>query len=427
MTTAERPVRWAALDGLRAVAVAAVSLFHLFAAYTPSWNPLRPSGGYLGVDMFFVLSGFLITSILLTEVRRWGRVSVRAFYIRRALRLFPALAVLLVVAGIVAAIFTDQYWSRPTLLGLPWVVLYLANWNAVLYGGRLPLGAIGHTWSLAVEEQFYVLWPLILTLVVARFKNRSRVALVLVVVAVAEMAYRYLALEHLGFGFQRVYFGTDTSSDGLLLGCALAFYLDGRSWRPFSPRVARAVDAAAVGAVVALVLLVMRMPVFSDGGIWFGVSAAVICTTVIVLNLVTRPFPALASLLGSPPLVWVGKRSYGIYLWVTAAIYLVQPLGTHGLGIYPYNALVLLAGVAMAALSYRFVELPFLRLKGRFERVRSLPVAAATEADGTPSTSDGEPGGVTPDGEPASSTGRRRGSGAPVGTSRPRPRADPEE
>lgn len=386
MTAAARSTRWAPLDGLRACAVAIVSLFHIFVVYTPSWNPLRPSGGFLGVDMFYVLSGFLISSILLSEVNERGRVSIRSFYSRRALRLFPALAVLLVVVGVASAIFTDQDWSRPSLLALPWVVLYVGNWNAAIYGGKIPLGALGHTWSLAVEEQFYLLWPLVLSLVVRHFNKRTQVAGLLMVVALVEMCYRYVALKHLGFSFNRVYYGTDAASDGLLLGCALAFYLDGREWRPFSLRVARGIDVATVAASVVLVVLVMRLSFLSARGIWFGISAADLCTTVILLNLVTRPIPLLRLILGSSMFVWVGRRSYGIYLWVTAVIFLVQPLGTHGLGSYPYNALVLLVGLTAAALSYRIVELPFLRKKVLFERVRFAPVSAATETPARSST-----------------------------------------
>ncbi len=378
MAASDKSTRWAELDGLRACAVAVVSLFHLFVVTVPSWNPLRPAGGFLGVDIFYVLSGFLISTILLAERDKTGRLSIAAFYSRRVLRLFPALAVMLVCVVVAAAIIPDQPWGQPTLLALPWVVLYVGNWNAAFFPQRMPLGALGHTWSLAVEEQFYLLWPVILGFVLRRFKNRSRVALVLLLVALVEMLYRYLALTHFGFGFLRVFYGTDTASDGLLLGCALAFYLDGRGWRPFTPKVRKALNLMTVAAAAGLTLMIMRLSFLSERSISLGISGAVICTSIIVLNLVTKPLPPLRWILASRPFVWVGRRSYGIYLWVTPMIFLVQPLGTHDLGLYPYTGLVLLAAMVAAAVSYRIVELPFLRKKIRFERVRLVPQAASS-------------------------------------------------
>lgn len=368
-----RPNHWPELDGVRALAVIAVSLFHDFYAVNPSWNPLRPSGGYLGVDVFFVLSGFLITTLLLAEKQNQGGISLTAFYKRRALRLFPALAVLLIVVGAGAAIWTGQVWSHPTLAAMPWVVLYVGNWNGAIYGGSLPIGALGHTWSLAVEEQFYLLWPLILILFVSRIRARRWVGLALFGLGVTEMIYRYLALKHFGWGTQRVYYGTDTSSDGLLFGCGLAFMFSARSWKAFSRRAASALDVATVMAILALGYLVMRESYFNAHGLWFAIPGTVFCTTIVLANMVTRPLPVVGPFLRSRPLVWVGRRSYGIYLWVTA-IFLVSGLGTHGLGRYPYGAVVLIAAVVIAAASYRFVEQPFLRRKRRFQRARSPSV-----------------------------------------------------
>jgi peptidoglycan/LPS O-acetylase OafA/YrhL len=365
-----------ALDGMRALAVMTVMLFHLFALPKPQWNPLRPSGGFLTLDIFYVLSGFLITSLLLGELDKRGRVSLPAFYARRALRLFPALAVLLLVAGLAAAIWSGQSWSHPTLLGLPWVLLYVGNWNVVLYGGTAPLGALGQTWSLSVEEQFYLLWPLIMLAVVRRFTNRVHIAYALVGLALAEMLYRYLAIEVLGWAARdRIYFGTDTHSDGLLLGCALAFYLSSRQGREFSDRFARRLDVATIVASVALILLVMRMTYVAASGVWFGISAATLCTSIIVLNLVTRPYRPLQLVLELRPLQWVGKRAYGLYLWQDTVFYLASGINRHGLGDNAYHLVLFVVPFGFAALSYRFVEQPFLRRKRTFEKVHLEPTS----------------------------------------------------
>lgn len=364
--------RLPALDGLRAFALATVILFHLFATAQPSWNPLRPTGGFLSLDVFYVLSGFLITTLLLGERQRTGAVSLPRFYARRALRLFPALAVLLVVAAVSAAIWTSQSWSRPTLLGLPWVIFYVGNWNVIAFGSYYPLGALGHTWSLAVEEQFYLLWPLILLLILRRCRNFRRVAAGLLAVAGAEMVYRFAAIHWLHWmARDRIYFGTDTHSDGLIVGCALAFYVMSLGDRRILPdRLHRSLAGATVVSVVGLVLLVMRESYVVPRSVWFGTSAAVVCTAIIVLNLVTRPLPPLAWLLECKPAVWLGKRSYGIYLWQNTITFLTLGIRHPGIGFNQWEALRIVATLVVAAASYRFVELPFLRRKRDFERVR---------------------------------------------------------
>ncbi len=379
---ASRGGRLLALDGLRAFAVLTVILFHLYAQPTISWAPWRPSGGFLTLDIFYVLSGFLITSLLLGEADRRGSVSLRNFYARRAFRLFPALAILLLVAGIVAAFWTSQPWSRPTLDGLPWVILYAGNWNVVLNGGATPLGALGHTWSLAVEEQFYILWPLILLLVLRRFANRMRIAVALLTVAVGEMLYRYVAIVSFHWvARDRIFFGTDTHSDGLILGCALAFFIAAQRGRPpFTERFHRTVSIATLFSVVALILLVMRESYVVASAVWFGISAAVLCTGVIVLNLVTRPLPLLAWVLESRPVVWIGKRTYGIYLWQNTIFFFSTGISHRGIGINEWRALQIVVPIGIAGLSYRFVELPFLRRKRAFERTKLAQTVPATAA-----------------------------------------------
>ncbi|HWG72573.1 MAG TPA: acyltransferase [Acidimicrobiales bacterium] len=374
---AARGGRLLALDGLRAFAVVTVMLFHLYAQPAISWKPWKPSGGFLTLDIFYVLSGFLITSLLLAESDRCGSVNLRSFYARRALRLFPALAILLLAAGVGAAVWSSQPWSKPTLLGLPWVILYVGNWNVIFYGGAIPLGALGQTWSLGVEEQFYLIWPLILLVVLRRFTNRLRIAAVLMAIAIGEMLYRFVAVEALHWvARDRCYFGTDTHSDGLLVGCSLAFFIAAQRGRPpLSERFHRIVAWLTAFSVIALVLLIMRESYVAPSAVWFGISAAVLCTGVIVLNLVTRPLPVLAWVLESRPVVWVGKRSYGIYLWQNTFAFFTSGISHPGIGFNEWQAIRFLVPIAIAAVSYRFVERPFLRRKRSFERTKLVPSA----------------------------------------------------
>lgn len=365
----------------------AVFAFHLFADPKVSWNPFRPTGGFLSLDVFYVLSGYLITSLLLSELDKRGAISVRSFYARRALRLFPALAVLLIVAVAASLIERHQYWSHLTLVGLPWVLLYVGNWYVVLHPVFAPLGAIGQTWSLGVEEQFYLLWPILLILITRRFANRTRIAQVLLGVAGAVMVYRWAVIHFLGWvPRDRVYFGSDTHCDGLILGCALAFYLASRrTGRPFSERAQRCMAAAAVVGTVGMVVMMMGLSFVKPFSVWFGISATGLCATALVLNLVTRPLPVLSHILSWRPVVWVGKRSYGMYLWQSTVTVL---FGSTGLSTGLNRQVSGIAQVAItfviAGLSYRFVEMPFLRRKRRFERTESTRVTVSVATASRP-------------------------------------------
>ena len=385
----DRDRKWTELDGVRALMLFMVSLYHLFSPFTPSWNPLRPSGAYLSVDMFFLVSGFLITSLLVQEREQRGRISLKAFYKRRALRLLPALAVLLTVVGVAAALSPGTPWSHDTLQALPWVAFYVGNWNGAFYASLHPLGALGQTWSLSVEEQFYLIWPIILILLCRRLRYRT-IAMLLVGAAALETVYRYAVLRH-GWPIRRVYYGTDTHSDAFILGCAVALWLLARKGAPLGSRAARVLAGATVAATVGLWLLMMRFSFFvSPVGLWFAIPAACVCGTIILANLVTRPVPGLGHVLRLRPLVWVGKRSYGIYLWLTSIEIMLNGRGIAELGLYTYNFAIIAVSIGVGAASYRFIEMPFLRRKRRFQRVdpdprpepagHEGPVAAPTPA-----------------------------------------------
>ena len=295
-------VRVGALDGLRGVAVAAVVVNHL--------RPNALPGGWLGVDVFFVLSGYLITSLLLGEAASSGRIDLRRFYSRRARRLLPALFLLLVVLAIVdrvapgAAGFGDLRGDGFAALA------YVANWHLVFSGasyfGAFAPSALRHLWSLSVEEQFYLLWPLVFIVVFRRFGTRAVgvVALVLALASALAMAFAYN-----GTNISRVYFGTDTHAHGVLIGCALAMLEPARrQWR--FRRIAALL--ALVGVGVAFATLDGTGATAYRGGI----AAVGMLTAVVIAGLVSPgPRGPVAAVLELPPLRELGRISYGVYLW----------------------------------------------------------------------------------------------------------------
>jgi peptidoglycan/LPS O-acetylase OafA/YrhL len=346
---------WLPLDGLRAIAVILVICYHM--------GFHLDQGGFIGVDVFFVLSGFLITSILLRELDKHSGVGFKNFYARRALRLFPVLAVVLAACLLACLVAPHQVWARPTLSGLPFVVAYASNWALVFSSNQHALGLLGHTWSLAVEEQFYLIWPLIFVAVLARVTNRRAIAYVLLALAAIESIYRYLMLTHGVIGY-RASESLDLRSDGLLVGCALAFLLATRVPRPSTVRARRLGIALAIAAFAILGGVALSVPEVAGARGALGLTAAVAATAIIIWHLITSEPSFLHRALAIPPMVWVGRRSYGLYLWHLPIIILVA--GT-ALARIPHVSLIeFVSFFVIAGLSYRFIEQPFLRRKERF-------------------------------------------------------------
>jgi peptidoglycan/LPS O-acetylase OafA/YrhL len=320
------------LDGLRAIAIILVIGSH---AQIPGFGLGAPAG----VTLFFVLSGYLITSLLVAERGRTGRVDLVAFYIRRALRLLPALYAFLAVVAVGYAV--GLWGNKPAdLVTFPAVVLYVGNW--IQAAGAAP-GMMGHTWSLAVEEQFYILWPAILIALI-RFAPRWVIAYVLLAIAVLVLPWRGTVIETAGY--VRAYVGTDTQADSLLLGCAVALL------------GARLPQWAGWFGVVALVAVEQFWP-----PIVLGFSLAAVVSTLAVAG--------APKALGWAPLAYVGRISYGLYLWHYLFIWSGIP--------WP---IAITAALATAAVSYEYLERPFLRLKDRrFGRSQpGIPVAVRPAA-----------------------------------------------
>ena len=355
------------MDGLRAIAVLGVVFYHLDLPWLP--------GGFLGVDVFFVLSGFLITTLVLEEIERTGRLSLRSFYLRRARRLLPALLLVLAVMSLLAVVVLPEELAelRRDVVG---ALLYVSNWTYVFSdqsyfeaAGRPPL--LQHLWSLAVEEQFYLVWPAVVAAAMVAGRRRvRRLAMCFALLSASWMA----ALAVLN-GYpvpndpSRAYFGTDTHAAGLLLGAAVAtFWAPWRVWstdrswltssRPTSQRAGTAiVDLAGVLALIGIVWAFLSVGEFSPYLYRGGFLALAACTAVLVAAL-AHPAGLLGRVLALQPLRYLGERSYGIYLWHWPLALLTRPGFELPFAGWPSVLLRLGLILAAAELSYRYVERP---------------------------------------------------------------------
>jgi peptidoglycan/LPS O-acetylase OafA/YrhL len=374
-----------ALDGLRAIAVAAVVVFH----FAPTLLP----AGFLGVDVFFVVSGFLIARLVTREIERTGTVSFARFWSRRARRLLPALATVTVAVLIAAGVSfsnTEIHDLRAQALG---TLFYCANWVMIFAKSNYftNLGRPSpflHMWTLAVEEQFYVVLPLVLFAarrVVVR--NPVRAAGVALVGACVSTAWMAVLVSPTGDP-SRAYLGSDSHAMGLLVGVALGIVAGaGTPWVAFTEWMRsnrRAVVIAPWAAVVALVAILLTMRVTRDRTLLLyrgGFLVFALLTAVIVAVVATMPAAPISRFLRTPPLVAIGLRSYSLYLWHWPVRVFVTPRpGLHGVGLF---AVRLAISVVLAEISYRLVERPlrFGRL-GRFgtdrarDQVGSRPALA---------------------------------------------------
>jgi peptidoglycan/LPS O-acetylase OafA/YrhL len=355
--------RIAGLDGLRAVAVAAVLVYHLGLGWLP--------GGFLGVDLFFVISGFLITTLLLAELERTGRIGFGAFYRRRARRLLPALLLTLAGALVLAATVARDV-ALQTAADVPAALLYVSNWWAigqeqsyfeVLGRGNL----LGHLWSLAVEEQFYLLWPLVLGAVALLAKGRLRRGVLLVAGAGAVASTVWMTVLAVRGGMPvpndptRLYFGTDTHAMSVLAGAALAAVWNVRRFRTaLVPGARRVLLVAGILALAVSGLLFASVTEYSQW-LYRGGFLVVALVFAVVVAAATHPASPLGPALDTPVLRWVGARSYGIYLFHWP-VFLVSRPGQD----VPFTGLwwdVVRVGIVLvlAQVSYRFVEMPIRR------------------------------------------------------------------
>ena len=352
-----------ALDGVRAIAVLFVVIYHAVLV-VPALKPFV-NGGFLGVDIFFVLSGFLITSILLKEFDATQDISFKNFYMRRFLRLMPAYWLQLVL------LFLFAYQAFPKseadkLYGnhnFVYAFLYLTNWERALDGSEVT-GLLSHTWSLAIEEQFYLFWAGFLFLMLRRLKRNSIIMTTagIIVFTVVFRAFRWQGRESVDF----LYNAFDSRMDALLVGCLISQLI---SWKmlPTTFLASRWLDLCGLVSLWIAIAIVFNLsdsyfsPFLYQGG--FTVFALAI--GVIVVWLVNRSENLARRFLELRPMRWVGKTSYGLYLWHSITIsYVFYSFPDWHASVKLAMAFTL--ALTLTAISYYFLELPFLQLKKRF-------------------------------------------------------------
>ena len=348
----------ASIDGLRAIAVTAVVLYHLGI----SWIP----GGFLGVDLFFVISGYVITRLILDSINQSSALDLRAFYAARLRRIYPAFIFMVVCTIIFIGVWAPEAIKR-FLSDLPYALTGSINWLLVARHqdyfeaiGRPPL--LQHTWSLAVELQFYLIWPIILLTVLKYFgkKNIARIALLIAIISGVTLFLVSLQLDQANAQqVSHIYFGTDTHSLGLFLGSALAV-----SWIPqnlsadIEKRAQDVVDAIGVVGLLGLIAVFLFIDETNAGLYRIAFPLAGIFGCLVIISLV-HPASRFAPLISSAPFRWIGQRSYGIYIWHWVIFQVTRPsVDLTGQSWALYLARVLLV-LALADISLRWVEIPF--------------------------------------------------------------------
>lgn len=353
------------LDGLRGISILAVMFVHggLF------W---MGQGGFLGVDIFFVLSGFLITSLLLEEWNQTGSISFRNFYMRRALRLLPPLVLLIALCLAVVTFFPPRDGTLAAAKSILVALFYLSNW---MPGQVYP--PLFHTWSLGIEEQFYILWPIVLFLFLWLKAGRRSIVIFLVLSIAAIAVHRGMLWHDLkGLDRNLVYTRLDARTDSLLVGCIVGILISRialieQKWVVSSISVLAVLSAAGMGYLL--------LTISSTSGFLYygGFTLIALMVAIVIAHLFVAPGRLFTLVLELPALRWFGRLSYGLYLW-HLPIYVLYDNLFPRFGFRSYTLTIVLpflikfiVSVAISSLSFYLLEQPILKLKKRFSVVRN--------------------------------------------------------
>ncbi|HBU9597911.1 TPA: acetyltransferase [Staphylococcus pseudintermedius] len=341
------------LDGVRAVAVIAIIIYHL--------NPQWLSGGFLGVDTFFVISGYLITSLLLTEYHNTGKIELMSFWLRRVKRLIPAVLFLVMGVIVLSLIFMPTEIQKVRADSIA-AIFYVSNWWYIMqnvdYFEQFAVQPLKHLWSLAIEEQFYLVFPIVLLSLLSfirRLKSIRIIFLILLVISMIAMMVLYVPNENVA----RVYFGTDTRIQTLLMGVLLALV-----WPPFqlkakvNRQMRTMIDTAGVVGL-AILFICFKFVSETNSILYYGGFFLISTVTLLVIASSVHPSGDFAKFLGNKVFTFIGSRSYSLYLWHYPIIVLIHHQFVQG-QIPPLVYVVeILLMVLMAEFSYKFIEQPF--------------------------------------------------------------------
>lgn len=341
------------LDGVRAVAVIAIIIYHL--------NPQWLSGGFLGVDTFFVISGYLITSLLLTGYHNTGKIELMSFWLRRVKRLIPAVLFLVMGVIVLSLIFMPTEIQKVRADSIA-AIFYVSNWWYIMqnvdYFEQFAVQPLKHLWSLAIEEQFYLVFPIVLLSLLSfirRLKSIRIIFLILLVISMIAMMVLYVPNENVA----RVYFGTDTRIQTLLMGVLLALV-----WPPFqlkakvNRQMRTMIDTAGVVGL-AILFICFKFVSETNSILYYGGFFLISTVTLLVIASSVHPSGYFAKFLGNKVFTFIGSRSYSLYLWHYPIIVLIHHQFVQG-QIPPLVYVVeILLMVLMAEFSYKFIEQPF--------------------------------------------------------------------
>jgi len=341
------------LDGMRGVAILAVMIFHAGAPFL--------QGGFIGVDIFFVLSGFLITSLIINEYDSSSSLNLKNFYMRRLIRLAPALFLLLLVFTLLSALLLSKDKAQSNHIDTIISLFYMSNWARAF--SIHPPDYLGHTWSLSIEEQFYILWPLTLLGLLRTFTNRWVIAFIAFSFAISAWLLRIYLIDN-GSSFERLYNGLDTRADTLMMGCALGVILSsGLLSNKIQLVLSKWLSILAPCVILCLVFISITMT-WTNPKMYYWVFFAVeIFTVIILLHLFVNRDSFIHKLLSMKWIVWVGSISYGLYLWHYPIYRVMKSLDYSGYEVITYGTFITFM---VSMLSFYFLEKPILKLKRKF-------------------------------------------------------------
>lgn len=343
------------LDGIRAIAVIAIIIYHL--------NPQWLTGGFLGVDTFFVISGYLITSLLLTEYHNTGKIELASFWLRRFKRLIPAVLFLVMGVLVLTLIFMPTEIQKVRADSIA-AIFYVSNWWYIMqnvdYFEQFAVQPLKHLWSLAIEEQFYLVFPIVLLALITFLRRVKSIRIafsVLLIISMVTMMVLYVPNENVA----RVYFGTDTRIQTLLMGVLLALV-----WPPFQLKakvnytMRMMIDTVGLGGLVIL-FICFKFVSETNSVLYYGGFFLISAVTLLVIASSVHPSGYFAKFLGNKLFTYIGSRSYSLYLWHYPIIVLIHHQFVQGqIPTLVYVVEILLMAL-MAEFSYRFIEQPFRR------------------------------------------------------------------